>query len=136
MKTFPLKSINMEEAKEKQFKLVDIITRHMSGKEALNLGDLGVSKEINRPEKTKIVEEILAEYFGSEACMLVRGAGTNALRWGFLTVLKPNSALLVHDAPIYPTTEVNIDSMGLNIIRINLICLILYCRCQATSSVF
>ena len=44
MKTFPLKSINMEEAKEKQFKLVDIITRHMSGKEALNLVDLGVSK--------------------------------------------------------------------------------------------
>ena len=119
MKTFPLKSINMEEAKEKQFKLVDIITRHMSGKEALNLGDLGVSKEINRPEKTKIVEEILAEYFGSEACMPVRGAGTNALRWGFLTVLKPNSTVLIHAAPIYPTTEINLDSMGLNVIKID-----------------
>ena len=119
MKTFPLKSIDMEEAKEKQFRLVDIITKHMSGEESLNLGDLGVSKGINKPKKTKIVEDILAEYFHSESCMLVRGAGTNAIRWGFLTVLKPNSALLVHDAPIYPTTEVNIDSMGLNIIRIN-----------------
>ena len=59
MKTFPLKSIDMEEAKEKQFRLVDIITKHMSGEESLNLGDLGVSKGINKPKKTKIVEDIL-----------------------------------------------------------------------------
>lgn len=40
MQTFPLKSINLEEAKKKQFKLVDIITRHMTGSESLTLGDL------------------------------------------------------------------------------------------------
>ena len=46
MQTFPLKSINLEEAKKKQFKLVDIITRQMTGSESLTLGDLGVTQGI------------------------------------------------------------------------------------------
>lgn len=117
MKTFPLKSITIEEAKEKQFRLVDIITKHMTGTESLNLGDLGVTSKYNKPEKTKVVEEILAEFFGSEACILLRGAGTSALRWGFMTSLKANGSLLIHEAPVYPTTETTLDSMGINLIK-------------------
>ena len=117
MQTFPLKSINLEEAKKKQFKLVDIITRHMTGSESLTLGDLGVTQGINKPMRTKTVEEILAEFFSAEVCILLRGAGTNALRWGFLTILHPGDTLLVHDAPVYPTTETTIESMGLNVLR-------------------
>lgn len=117
MQTFPIKSLNIEEAKKKQFKLVDIITRHMTGTESLTLGDLGVTSGLNKPVRTKITEEILADFFSAEACMLLRGAGTNALRWGFMAVLKPQDTILVHDAPIYPTTETTLESMGLNILR-------------------
>ena len=117
MQTFPLKSLNIEEAKKKQFKLVDIITKHMTGTESLTLGDLGVTLGLNKPAKTKIVEEILAEFFSTEECMLLRGAGTSALRWGFMTILSPNDTILVHDAPIYPTTKTTLESMGLNILK-------------------
>ena len=48
MKTYPLNSLSIIEAQEKQFKLVDIITKNMSGSEFLDLGDLGVRKEIGR----------------------------------------------------------------------------------------
>ena len=79
MRTFPLKSLNKKKTKKKQFKLVDIITRHMTGSESLTLGDLGVTQGINKPVRTKTVEEMLAEFFSAEACILLRGAGTNAL---------------------------------------------------------
>ena len=117
MQTFPLKSLSLEEAKKKQFRLVDIITRHMTGTESLTLGDLGVTPGLNKPVRTKTTEDILAEFFSAEACMLLRGAGTSALRWGFMTTLHPGDTLLVHDAPIYPTTETTLESMGINILR-------------------
>jgi len=41
MNTYPLNSLSIVEAQEKQFKLVDIITKNMSGSEFLELGDLG-----------------------------------------------------------------------------------------------
>ncbi|MCP1225726.1 aminotransferase class V-fold PLP-dependent enzyme [Sebaldella sp. S0638] len=119
MQTFPLKSLNLEEAKKKQFKLVDIITKYMTGSESLTLGDLGVTLGLNKPVRTKTAEDILAEFFSAEACMLLRGAGTNALRWGFMTALRPGNTLLVHDAPVYPTTETTIESMGLNVLRVD-----------------
>ena len=40
MKTYPLQSISIEEAYEKQFKLVDAITRNFTGTESLTRGDL------------------------------------------------------------------------------------------------
>ena len=115
MKTFPLKAVNLEEAKEKQFELVEIITKHMTGKESLNLGDLGVSVGLNKPVKTKVIEKILAEYFDAEDCILVRGAGTAAIKWGLFTSLKPLSKVLIHKAPIYPTTETSLNLMGLKL---------------------
>lgn len=117
MKTYPLKSISISEAQEKQFRLVDIITQNMSGEEFLELGDLGVKKGTNRPLKTEKVEKIIAEFFNAEDCMFTRGAGTQAIRWGILAGIVPNEKILVHDAPVYPTTEVNLKSMNLKIIK-------------------
>ena len=117
MKTYPLESMTMEEAKKLQFKLIDIITKHFNGKNILTLGDLGVVMGINKPVTTLKVEEILAEFFGVEKAALLRGAGTGSLRWGILSMVKPGGTMLVHDAPIYPTTKVTMDSMGLKIIK-------------------
>ena len=61
METYPLKSMSLYEAQEKQFKIVDIITKNMRGKEFLQLGDLGITQGLNKPNKTKIVEKIIAE---------------------------------------------------------------------------
>ena len=119
MKTYPLNSLSIIEAQQKQFKLVDIITKNMSGSEFLDLGDLGVRKGINRPVKTEKIEKIIAEFFDAEDCMLTRGAGTQAIRWGLLAAVKPGEKILIHDAPIYPTTEVNIKSMNLETVKYN-----------------
>ncbi|ASB87470.1 aminotransferase class V-fold PLP-dependent enzyme [Bacillus sonorensis] len=113
MQTYPLKSISIEEAKQKQFKLVDVVTRHFRGDEILSCGDLGVVKGINKPCYTKKVEEALADFFDVEKALLVRGAGTGALRFGFMSFLKPGDQLLVHDAPIYPTSKTTLESMGI-----------------------
>lgn len=119
MKTYPLKSISISEAQKKQFRLVDVIARNMTGEEFLELGDLGVRKGINKPLKTEKVEKIIAEFFNAEDCMLTRGAGTQAIRWGLLAGVEPDEKILVHDAPVYPTTEVNLKSMNLKIIKYN-----------------
>jgi hypothetical protein len=117
MKTYPLESITLEKAKEFQFRLVDTITRHFNGSEALSLGDLGVVKGLNKPSATLKVEETLADFFNVEKAVLVRGAGTGALRFGINSIIRAGQSILVHDAPVYPTTEVTIESMGLNIVR-------------------
>ncbi|MTW86040.1 aminotransferase class V-fold PLP-dependent enzyme [Virgibacillus dakarensis] len=113
MQTAPLKSITLEEAQNRQFALIDVITRHFRGDEILSLGDLGVVKGLNKPNYTKKVEEVLAEFFGVEQAKLVRSAGTGALRYGFMSFLKPNDKVLVHDAPIYPTSKTTLESMGI-----------------------
>ncbi|WHY85837.1 aminotransferase class V-fold PLP-dependent enzyme [Neobacillus novalis] len=112
MQTYPLRSISLEEAQQRQFSLVDMITKHFRGEELLALGDLGVVKGLNKPHYTKKIEGVLAEFFGVEKAMLVRGAGTGALRFGFMTFLKPGDKILVHDAPIYPTSKTSLEFMG------------------------
>ncbi|MDY0404789.1 aminotransferase class V-fold PLP-dependent enzyme [Virgibacillus sp. 179-BFC.A HS] len=112
MQTAPLKSISLDEAMQRQFLLVDVVTRHFRGDEILSLGDLGVVKGINQPIYTKKVEKALAEFFGVERAKLVRGAGTGALRYGFMSFLKPGDKILVHQAPIYPTSKTTLDTMG------------------------
>lgn len=119
MKTYPLKSISIDEAKEKQFNLIDEITKEFSGTEFLSLGDLGVVPGLNKPVYAEKVEKVLANYFHAEKALLVTGSGTGALRWGLIAMCEPGSSILVHTANIYPTTEVSINSLGLNIIRAN-----------------
>lgn len=115
--TYPLHSISLEEAKALQFKIIDVITRHFDGREVLSLGDLGVVPGLNKPTTTKKVEEVIAEVFGAERAQLVWGSGTGALRWALMSTVKPGDAILVHKAPIYPTTQASVESMSLRPIR-------------------
>lgn len=115
MNTYPLESIKIDEAKEKQFRLVDIITKHFKGSEILTRGDLGVISGLNKPATTLKAEEVIAEFFNAEKCVLVRGAGTAAIKWGLysLFVDKTVRKILIHKAPIYPTTEVSFKLMNI-----------------------
>lgn len=117
MQTYPLKSITLEEAKEKQFRLVDEICKEFTGTEFLNLGDLGIIADINKPIYTQKVERILASFFHAEKAILVTGAGTGALRWGLQALIKVNGTVLVHKAPIYPTTKITLEAFNVNVIE-------------------
>lgn len=119
MKTYPIETIDLEEAKGFQFKLVDIIHRHFRGDEFLSSGDYGVVPGLGRPSYTQKVEEVLADFFEVEACILVRGAGTGAIRNVINSRVRPGEKILIHDAPIYPTTKIIIDSMGLKPVKID-----------------
>ncbi|MGL5427697.1 MAG: aminotransferase, partial [Cetobacterium sp.] len=87
MKTYPLESIGIDAAKEKQFKMIDTITKYFKGSEILNRGDLGVVKGLNKPLTTQKVERVIADFFGAESAALVRGSGTGAIKWGFYSIL-------------------------------------------------
>ncbi|MCT4705049.1 aminotransferase class V-fold PLP-dependent enzyme [Enterobacteriaceae bacterium H16N7] len=117
MKTWPLQSLTMEQAQRKQFRLVDTLCRHFPGSDFLNAGDLGLVPGLNQPQMTRRVEAVLAEFFGAPAAALVQGAGTGAIRSGLAAMLKAGERLLIHDAPLYPTTAVIAEQMGLQLIR-------------------
>ncbi|RYM02861.1 aminotransferase class V-fold PLP-dependent enzyme [Sporolactobacillus sp. THM7-7] len=119
METYPLESISVNDALEKQFALVDEITKEFEGHQMLTRGDLGVVKGLNRPLFTKKVERIIANFFHSESCLLLRGAGTGAIRSALHSTLQPGDTLLVHDAPIYPTTKTSIEMLGINIVFVD-----------------
>ena len=119
MKTFPLQSLTIIEAQQKQFALVDSICRHFPGSEFLTGGDLGLTPGLNQPRVTQRVEQVLADAFHAQAAALVQGAGTGAIRAALAALLKPGQRLLVHDAPVYPTTQVIIEQMGLTLITAN-----------------
>ncbi len=115
MKAYPIQAIDLEKAKEMQFRLVDIIHRNFDGYEFLQGGDYGVVPGLGCPRYTRRVEGILAQFFSAEDAVLVRGAGTGAIRNVMNAVLKANQRILVHKAPIYPTTEVIVEAMGLKL---------------------
>lgn len=115
MKTYPLKTMTINEATKYQFKLVDVMTRHFSGTEFLNMGSVGVSKSLH----TQKVESCLAEFFEVEDSVLVRGAGTGAIRFGLYSIISAGGTILIHDAPIYPTTKTTFESMNLKTIACN-----------------
>lgn len=117
MKTWPLQSLTMEQAQRKQFQLVDTICRHFPGSDFLSAGDLGLVPGLNQPQMTQRVESVLADFFGAPAAALVQGAGTGAIRSGLAALLKSGGSLLIHDAPLYPTTAVIAEQMGLQLIR-------------------
>lgn len=119
MQTYPLKSITIEEAALKQFKFVDCISQVFPGNELLSQGDLGVVPGLNKPETTDKVEKVLAKFFGTEAALLVRGAGTNAIRNALYRAIGPNKTIMIHDAPVYPTTQVSLDMLNIATIKVN-----------------
>ena len=95
MKTFPLQSLTLNEAQQKQFALVDTICRHFPGSEFLTGGDLGLTPGLNQPRITQRVEQVLADAFHAPAAALVQGAGTGAIRAALAALLKPGQRLLV-----------------------------------------
>jgi hypothetical protein len=115
----PLESISLSQAKEKQFKLVDAITRRFKGAEFLNLGDLGVPQPENKPHTTKQAEEVIADFFNSEAAVLVRGSGTGAIRSVISTLNLKQRSVLVHTSPVYPTTKVTLTQFNLKAIAVD-----------------
>ncbi|WP_086956536.1 aminotransferase class V-fold PLP-dependent enzyme [Xenorhabdus innexi] len=122
MKSFPLQSMTMAQAQQQQFKLVDIICRHFPGADFLSQGDLGLVPDLHQPRMTQRIEAVITEYFGAEAAAFVNGAGTGALRAGLGVLLRPCQTLLVHEAPIYPTTKISIEQMGLNLVYADFNC--------------
>lgn len=119
MEAYPLSSIDLTSAMQKQFKLVDKMTHHFVGTESLNLGDLGVAPPNGLPKTTYKVEKTIADFFGTTSAMLVRGAGTNAIRLALHSCLKPEDNLLVHTSPIYSTTKTTIELLNINPISAN-----------------
>ena len=117
MKTYPLKSITLEQAMAKQFEFVNCITHHFTGTESLSRGDLGVNKKNNQPLTTGKVEAVIREFFGVEDAILVRGAGTNAIRYGLASITKPGDKILIHDAPVYSTTDTTLKMFGLKTVK-------------------
>ena len=113
MRTYPLHSLNMEEAMALQFKVIDCITRQFKGHEMLTRGDLGVVPGFNKPVTTAKAEQVIADLFDAEACILVRGAGSGAIRFGLHTMLKAGEKILVHDAPVYSTTLTSFEMLGI-----------------------
>ena len=116
MEVYPLPSLSIMAAQRKQFALVDTICRYFPGGEFLTRGDLGLTPGLNQPRITQRVEQVLADAFHAPAAALVQGAGTGAIRAGLAALLKPGQRLLVHNAPVYPTTQVIIEQMGLTLI--------------------
>ncbi len=117
METYPLSSMSVEEAARLQFQVIDCITKEFSGHEILNRGDLGVVPGLNKPITTKKAELVIADFFDGEACILVRGAGSGAIRFGLHSMLKPGDKILVHKAPVYITTAASLDMLNISSIE-------------------
>ncbi len=117
MKSVPLPAIGLDEAIATQFRLVDTIARHFPGADFLSNGDVGLVPGVGKPRSTRAVEETLADFFGAEDAVLVRGAGTGAIRSALAACVSPGSDLFVHAAPPYPTTASTCAAMGLRLVE-------------------
>lgn len=115
--TYPLKSITLDQAIALQHHIVKMTAANFSGQELLSLGDLGVKQPQNQPIVTHKVEKTISHIFDAKAALLVTGAGTGALRWAIYSALLTGKKVLVHQAPIYPTTKVSLEFAGAKIIK-------------------
>ena len=119
MRTYPLEQLSLDAAIQVQFRLVEAIARHFDGQAILQAGDYGLWQAAGRPQATQRVEAALADFFEVEAACLTRGAGTGALRLVLMALLKPGGRLLVHQAPVYPTSTVTVEAMGLQLLQVD-----------------
>lgn len=116
MNQFLLQSMTLTQAQQMQFRLTEAIAQEFTGHEFFQFGQVGIDPRYNKPEITARIERVLARFFDAEGCVLVRGAGTGALRLAMQAALRPEESLLLHRAPVYPTTMNTIESLGLKII--------------------
>ena len=117
MKAYPLESISLETAMQKQFRLVECAMHYFEGHEFLTCGDLGVHQPENQPITTMKAEKAIAEFFNAEDCILVRGSGTGAIRYGLTSMIKAGQKMLVHDAAIYSTTVSSVEMLGIEVVK-------------------
>lgn len=117
MQTYPLKGMNLDEARAVQFRVIDCIMKEFEGHEILSRGDLGVVPGLNKPVATSKVERVIADIFEAESCVLVRGAGSGAIRLGLYSMIGPGEKILIHDAPVYSTTATSMEMMGLRCMK-------------------
>ena len=113
----PLKSISLEQSIKNQYRFVDILHRHFDGYEALEAGDYGCVLGLGRPRRTAKAEKVIAEYFHAEDCILLRGAGTGAIRAILFATVERGTKVLVHDASMYVTTQISMEGLGAEIIK-------------------
>ncbi|MGW7520234.1 aminotransferase class V-fold PLP-dependent enzyme [Streptomyces sp. NPDC054796] len=109
--THPLPTVPLEDAVSRQFRLLECTARHFEGQQLFE-ADAGVVPGLGRPRTTARVEAVLADFFGAQDAALVQGAGTGAIRAALAAVLGPGEPLLIHDAPVYRTTEVTLRGLG------------------------
>ena len=109
-----LTTMTIEQAKQKQFELTALIAEEFTGREFFQQGDVGVVPGPGRPVQTEKVERVLARFFRAEACALVRGAGTGAIRSALSVLLEPGDFFFAHTEPMYKTTQETVRLMGLN----------------------
>lgn len=119
IKTYPLKPLTLDEAMQFQFRLVDIITQYFPKASFLSCGDVGLVSGLGKSQSTATVEKVLADFFHAEKAVLIRGAGTGAIRSALSALAPSGSTLFVHDAPLYPTTKSSCEAMGITTIRSN-----------------
>lgn len=115
IETHPLEQLDLKAAVQMQFRLVEAIARHFDGLAILQAGDYGLQQAAGRPQATQRAEAALADFFGVEDACLTRGAGTGALRLALMAWLKAGDELLVHAAPVYPTSAATIEALGLRL---------------------
>lgn len=108
-----LTMMTLEEAQQKQFQLTSAIADQFTGNEFFQHGDVGVVPGLGRPRQTEKVERVLANFFQTEDCALVRGAGTGAIRSTLSVLVEPGDSIVMHTSPIYQTTKETVRLMGL-----------------------
>jgi hypothetical protein len=113
--THPLPAPSPAEARAAQFRLMESVCRHLDGHAQLT-ADYGVTPEHGRPRTTVLVERALADFFDVDACALVQGAGTGAIRAMLAAAVGPGDELLVHARPPYATTRHSFAAMGLRLV--------------------
>ena len=105
--------MSLEEATNKQFEIVDFITKEFKDNEMFHDGDRGVHPIYKRPKTTAKVENVIANVFGANQAVLVRGSGTGAIRSLLSALLEPGESMIIHSAPIYMTTKETIRMLGM-----------------------
>jgi hypothetical protein len=116
--THPLDAPSVDDASQTQFRLMEAICAHFDTA-ALLQADYGNVPGLGRPLTTARVETALAEFFGTDACALVQGAGTGAIRSMLSAALRPTERVVVHAGPPYATTRTSFSAMGLDLVEID-----------------
>jgi selenocysteine lyase/cysteine desulfurase len=117
----PREVMSLEQAAAWQERFVSAVTKEFHGDPGLlGAADVGMDPDLGRPAATAAVERVLARVFGAEECVLVRGAGTGAVRLALFSAVPAGGTVLVHDAPTYLTSRLTLEAMGARLIACNL----------------